>query len=219
MDAAEDRTALADRLWADWSLPAEGEKLRAALPSAETLAFLARRRSLVVREMGPPGPARADLDRLLAIACRVPDHGKLAPWRFVVIAGRARARLGEVVAAAFQKRQPDAAPTTLDLERGRFLRAPVVVAVVAAPIAHPKVPEWEQVLSAGAVCHQLLLAANAAGFAAQWLTEWYGYDRDVLAALGLVGGERLAGFIYIGSSDAMPEERRRPDPATRITRL
>jgi nitroreductase len=214
MDAAADRPALAD-----WSLPVDGEKLHAALPSAESLAFLARRRSLVVKDMGPPGPDPVELDRLLAIACRVPDHGKLAPWRFVVVAGEARGRLGEVVARAFRKRQPDAAPTTIEIERGRFLRAPVVVAVVSDPTAHPKVPEWEQVLSAGAVCHQLLLAANAAGFAAQWLTEWYGYDRDVLAALGLVGGERLAGFIYIGSSDARPEERRRPDPATRVTRL
>ncbi len=201
------------------TLPADGERLPGALPSAATLAFLARRRSLVVKAMTEPGPSDGEIERLLALAMRVPDHGKLAPWRFVVLRGAARARLGDAVARAFAVRQPDASPTTLELERGRFLRAPAVVGVVAAPVLNPKVPEWEQVLSAGAVCHQLLLAANAAGWAAQWITEWYGYDRDVLAALGLTGGERLAGFVYLGTAGEMAEERRRPDLASRVTWL
>ena len=199
--------------------PADGDRLAAAWPSDGVLRFLARRRSLPVRELGEPGPSDAELDRLLTLAARVPDHGKLAPWRFVVIAGEARARVGETIAEAFLARQPDAQLPSLEAERGRLLRAPVVVAVVSAPVLNPKVPEWEQVLSAGAVCHQLLLAANAMGFAAQWITEWYGYDRRVLAALGLVGGERLAGFVYLGTPTTEAEERARPDLATRVTRL
>jgi len=149
----------------------------------------------------------------------VPDHGKLAPWRFVVLAGDARARLGATVAEAFLARQPDAQLPSIEAERGRLLRAPTVVAVVSAPVLNPKVPEWEQVLSAGAVCHQLLLAANALGFAAQWITEWYGYDHRVLAALGLKGGERLAGFVYLGTAREAAEERARPDLAAKVTRL
>jgi nitroreductase len=199
--------------------PADGERLDPAPASSEVLRFLARRRSLPVRDLGEPGPTAAELDRLLALAVRVPDHGKLAPWRFVVLAGDARARLGEAVAAAFLARQPDAQPPSIEAERSRFLRAPTVVAVVSAPVANPKVPEWEQVLSAGAVCHQLLLAANAMGFAAQWITEWYGYDHRVLAALGLGGGERLAGFVYLGTARAEAEERARPDVGAKVTRL
>ncbi len=199
--------------------PADGDRLAAALPSADVLRFLARRRSLPVRHLGEPGPSDEELDRLLALAARVPDHGKLAPWRFVVIAGDARARVGETIARAFLVRQPDAQLPSIEAERGRLLRAPVVVAVVSAPVLHPKVPEWEQVLSAGAVCHQLLLAANAMGFAAQWITEWYGYDRQVLAALGLGGGERLAGFVHVGTATADAEERGRPDVSTKVTRL
>lgn len=193
------------------SLPADGDRLDGALPSRAVLEFLARRRSLVVKNLADPGPDAAEVDRLLRLAARVPDHGKLAPWRFIVIAGDARARLGRVLATAFETRHPDAAPTTLALEADRFLRAPVVIAVVSAPVASPKIPQWEQVLSAGAVCHQLLLAANAAGFAAQWITEWYAYDPMVLGALGLVGSERIAGFVYVGAAGAAAEERGRPD--------
>jgi len=199
--------------------PADGERVDAAPASSEVLRFLARRRSLPVRSLAEPGPSAAELDRLLALAVRVPDHGKLAPWRFVVLEGDARARLGATVAAAFLARQPDAQLPSIEAERGRFLRAPTVVAVVSAPVLNPKVPEWEQVLSAGAVCHQLLLAANAMGFAAQWITEWYGYDHRVLATLGLGGGERLAGFVYLGTATAAAEERARPDVAAKVTRL
>ena len=201
------------------ALPLESEPLPTAQPSREVLQFLARRRSLLVKDIGEPGPTEEDVDALLRVAVRVPDHGKLAPWRFIIIQGAARARLGAVLEGAFVKRQPDASPTTIALERARLERAPVVVAVVAAPVPSSKIPEWEQVLSAGAVCHQLLLAANAAGFAAQWLTEWYAYDREVLGALGLVGGERMAGFVYIGSATREAEERRRPDVSALTTRL
>jgi nitroreductase len=199
--------------------PADGEPLDPAPASAEVVRFLARRRSLAVRELGEPGPDDATLERLLTLAARVPDHGKLAPWRFIVLAGAARARLGETIAAAFRTRQPDAQTPSIEAERGRLARAPVVVAVVSAPVLNPKVPEWEQVLSAGAVCHQLVLAANAMGFAAQWITEWYAYDHQVLRALGLGGGERLAGFVHLGTARAAAEERARPDLTAKVTRL
>lgn len=206
-------------LAAGCALPEDGDLLDAARPSAATLAFLARRRSLVVKNMTEPGPSALELDTMLRLAVRVPDHGKLAPWRFVVIEGAARDRLGGVLEDRFRERQPDASPSTLALERGRFARAPVVVTVVSAPVLNAKVPEWEQVLSAGAVCHQLLLVANAAGFAAQWLTEWYAFDHKVQAALGVVGGERVAGFVYIGSARVPAEERGRPDARALTTRL
>ncbi len=214
MDASTPRPSLAAT-----TTPADGDRLDPAPASAETLGFLARRRSVPVRELAEPGPDDAELDRLLTLAARVPDHGKLAPWRFVVVAGAARARIGAVIAEAFRARQPDAQPPSIEAERGRLQRAPVVVAVVSAPVLNPKVPEWEQVLSAGAVCHQLLLAANAMGYAAQWITEWYAYDRRVLAALGLTGGERLAGFVHLGSARGPAEERARPALSDKVTRL
>ncbi|MEL7028543.1 MAG: nitroreductase, partial [Pseudomonadota bacterium] len=143
---------------------------------------------------------------------RVPDHGKLSPWRFIVIAGDARAQLGQVLAAAFRDDQPGAAPEVLAFEAGRFERAPVTVAVVStAQPDHAKIPEWEQILSSGAACQTMLIAANAMGYAAQWLTEWYAYDARVADALGLSAHERVAGFIYIGSPGAEPLERARPD--------
>lgn len=214
MDASTPRPSLTAT-----ATPADGERLDPAPASAETLGFLARRRSVPVRDLGEPGPDDAELERLLTLAARVPDHGKLAPWRFIVVAGDARARIGGVIAEAFLARQPDAQLPSIEAERGRLCRAPVVVAVASAPVLNPKVPEWEQVLSAGAVCHQLLLAANAMGYAAQWITEWYAYDRRVVAALGLSGGERLAGFVHIGTARGAAEERTRPDLAEKVTRL
>ncbi|MEO1090363.1 MAG: nitroreductase [Pseudomonadota bacterium] len=203
----------------DKMIPAEGEPVATAPGAATTLMFLARRRSLVVRELTGPGPSAAERDLLLRVGLRVPDHGKLEPWRVVVIEGAARDRLGTVAASAFAKREPDANPPTLAAEAGRFARAPLVLAVVAAPVPSAKVPEWEQTLSAGALCHQLLLAANALGFAAQWLTEWVAYDRDVMAAIGCGADERIAGFVYVGRGAAETPERRRPTVAERVRYL
>jgi nitroreductase len=149
------------------------------------LELLTTRRSFKAMELSGPGPSAAQIDTLLTVAARVPDHGKLAPWRFIVFEGEARRAAGDAIAAAFQSRYPDAKPEHVEAERCRLLRAPLVVAVVSRAGPHVKIPEWEQVLSAGAAAMNLVLAAHALGFAANWITEWYAYDRAVLDAFGL----------------------------------
>lgn len=176
----------------------------------DTLELLGRRRSVVANNMTGPGPDAEQLTELLTLAARVPDHGKLTPWRFLVFAGQARARFGRVMAERFAELNPDADRRLIDIEAGRFTRAPVVVAVVSRPAPHPKVPEWEQVLSAGAVCQNLLVAATAMGFASQWITEWYAFDDTVRAAMGLEEHEKIAGFIYLATATEPPGERARP---------
>lgn len=198
--------------------PAEDAPLPAARESLETLALLAQRRSTKTMLMGKPGPTDAQLEALLTIAARTPDHGKLAPWRFVIIAGEARARLGAALANVIA---PDVNfdAGRLDVERNKFLLAPVCVMVVSTAAPHPKIPEWEQQLSAGAVCFNLLVAAHAMGFAGVWLTEWPAYDERARPALGLQGQERVAGFIHLGSPTQFVAERARPNMTTRISRL
>ena len=184
-----------------------------------TLDLLRVRRSVPPMLLDAPGPERVDLDAILSVAARVPDHGKLAPWRFLVIEGDARARIGAVIAQTHAADFPDADEKRLDLERARLSHAPVVVGVVSRAAPHLKIPEWEQVLSAGAVCMNLVVAANAAGFATSWLTEWFAYDRRFLDALGLAPSERLAGFIHIGRAREVPSDRPRPDLTGIVTRL
>jgi nitroreductase len=188
-------------------------------PMNESLPLLQQRRSVSPGRLGEPGPGPEDLERLLTIAARVPDHGRLFPWRFVVIEGDARHRLGGVVEAAYRADQPAADEGTLARERGRFARAPLVIAVVSRAKPHVKIPDWEQVLSAGAVCMNLLTAATAMGYGASWITEWYAYDRRVLDALGLESGERIAGFVHIGTAVEKPNERPRPALSDIVTRL
>lgn len=177
----------------------------------EAFDLLLSRRSIPANCLGGPGPEPEQLRRLLTAAARVPDHGKLVPWRFIVYRGDQAARAGERLAAIWQRRDPAADAARLELERTRLSRAPVVVGVVSRAGDHPKIPEWEQVLSAGAVCMNLLNAAHAAGFAAQWLTEWYAFDPEAAPMLGLGEGERFAGFIHIGTALEPPFERPRPD--------
>jgi nitroreductase len=172
--------------------------------------FLMSRRSVLARFMAEPGPDSETLDRILEAGLRVPDHGKLAPWRYIVFTGDARARVGDLIEAAFRRQNGEVRDQQAEIERTRFLRAPVVVAVVSRTDPHhPKVPEWEQLLSSGAVCMNILNAAHAFGFAAQWLTEWYAYDREFLAAIGVEENEKLAGYVYIGSMTDKPDERPR----------
>jgi nitroreductase len=184
-----------------------------------TLDLLRTRRSVPPLRLDGPGPSAAELDTLLTLAARVPDHGKLAPWRFLVIEGEARTRIGATIAAAYGADHPEADAARLDLEAGRLAHAPVVVAVVSRAGPHMKIPEWEQVLSAGAVCMTLVVAANAAGYATSWLTEWFAYDRRVLDALGLSPAEKLAGFIHLGRPQEVPGDRPRPDLADIVTRI
>jgi nitroreductase len=196
--------------------PAENTPLPAAQPSLETLGLLARRRSTPIGLMTSPGPSRAEIEALIALAARVPDHGKLGPWRFLVIEGAARERAGEKLAALVAAREPNADAARLKGERERLTRAPVVIAVISTAAPHAKIPEWEQVLSSGAVAFQLVLAAHAMGYAGAWLTEWLTYDAEARAALGLAPHERIAGLVYLGTAKADPPERVRPDVKQRI---
>lgn len=175
----------------------------------DTIDLLATRRSAPVPLLKEPGPTPAQLQTLLTIAARVPDHGKLAPWRFLVFAGEERERAGAVLVEAFGAANPGVDARRIEMERKRFV-APLVVGVVSRAAPHAKIPEWEQVLSAGAVCMNLVVAANAMGFATSWLTEWYAYDRAVLERFGLAPHEKMAGFIHIGTPSAPREERPRP---------
>ena len=175
-----------------------------------TIDLLSLRRSVGPNFLGEPGPSAEQLETLLRIASRVPDHGKLAPWRFLVFAGEAREKAGEVIAQAFARANPDADESRVSAERRRLARAPLVIGVVSRASPHPKIPDWEQVLSAGAVCMNLVTAAHAQGFSASWITEWYAYDRRVLAAFGLAPHERIAGFVHIGTPISASPERPRP---------
>jgi nitroreductase len=164
----------------------------------EVLDLLRTRRSVAPHLLTEPGPTADELDALLTIAVRVPDHGRLTPWRFIVLEGDARRRAGETIGAAYQADDPNADATRVAAERNRLARAPLVVAVVSRARPHVKIPEWEQTMSAGAVCMSLVIAANAMGFGTSWLTEWYAFDRRILDALGLEPDETIAGFIHIG---------------------
>lgn len=181
--------------------------------------FLSRRRSVKPDRLVAPGPSATELETILTIASRVPDHKKLAPWRFIVIEGEGRARLGQVVAdacVAAEKEPPS--HVRLETERNRLMRSPLVIAAVSRVTPHRSAPEWEQVLSAGAACLNLCLAANALGYGTSWITEWIAYNKAVGEALGLSENERIAGFIYVGTPAERPEERERPALADIVTR-
>ncbi|WP_183485033.1 nitroreductase family protein [Martelella radicis] len=179
--------------------------------------FLKTRRSTPVLQLGEPGPGRAELEEMLTIASRVPDHGKLAPWRFIVYAGAARAEVGEALAEITLEGDAEASPERLKLERERLTRAPLVIGVVSRAAIHPKIPEWEQIMSAGAACYNLVAAANALGYGATWLSEWYAFDERAFAALGVEPGERVVGFVHIGTRKEAPFERVRPELGDVVT--
>ncbi len=197
--------------------PVENDLLPKASPDVGFLARLAQRRSTKVAHLTSPGPEGETLDAILRLGARVPDHGKLGPWRFIVLSGDNRQAYGQKIASLLSSRGQVTDAERLAQEEGRFLRAPLVVAVVFSPVESPKVPEWEQTLSAGAVCYNLLLAANGFGFGGCWLSEWVAYDREALAFLGLAATEKLAGFVYLGTPTEPPIERPRPTAASRVT--
>ena len=173
--------------------------------------FLLSRRSVVVREMIGPGPSDDDLDKILRAGMRVPDHGRLTPWRFRVIRGEAREKLGEILGVAYRKANPDCIDEQVEIEKERFTRAPIVIAVISRTNPQHKIPEWEQILSSGAACQNMLTAALGMGYAAQWITEWYAYNTDVKAALGAEPNDRIAGFLYLGTLKEKPTDRERPE--------
>ena len=185
----------------------------------DALDLLKTRRSYKARELSGPPPSAAEIDTFLTVASRVPDHGKLTPWRFIVFEGEARRAAGDAIAKFFRAKYPDAKPEQIEAERERLTRAPLVIAVVSRAAPHAKIPEWEQVLSCGAAAMNLVTAAHALGYGANWITEWYAYDRGVLDALGLKPHERIAGFIHIGRPPGPPEDRPRPPLAEIATRF
>jgi nitroreductase len=185
------------------------------LPAPEAVLLLLSRRSGSAKTMGKPGPSKKQLDQILAAGGRVPDHGKLFPWRFIVFEAKGRERIGDILAEAMEAEGERA--KQVEEERARFLRAPAVVGVISRVRELHKIPVWEQELSAGAVCQNILIAATALGFVGNWLTEWYAYHPAVKEGLGLKPGERVAGFIYIGTPTEALEERPRPEMSKIVT--
>ena len=185
----------------------------------DALELLKIRRSVKPREMSGPGPSASELDTILTIGARVPDHGKLTPWRFIVFEGEARARAGEIISKVFAKKNPQASPADIEIEKKRLTDAPLVIGVVSFTRPHPKVPPWEQELSAGASVMNIVTAATALGYGACWLTGWFAFDRDVLDGFGLKADEKLAGLIHIGKPSKASEDRPRPALADIVTRF
>ncbi|TZG36855.1 nitroreductase [Agrobacterium sp. B1(2019)] len=181
------------------------------------LDYLKVRRSTPALQLAEPGPSKTEIEEILRLAVRVPDHGKLAPWRFVVYRGEERVRMGETALRIALEKNPELDLQQQEAERTRFTRAPVVVAVISTAKPHFKIPEWEQVMSAGAVCLNLIFAANASGFAANWLTEWLAFDSAFLTEIEVGAEEKVAGFIHIGSTTFPPVERPRPELADVVT--
>lgn len=199
--------------------PGENDPLPLPEASQALVDMLALRRSTKVAHLAAPGPEGAVLDDIIRIGARVPDHGKLAPWRFVVLEHGARGVAGARLAAIVAGREPGADLQRLEMEAARFERAPVVVMVVSTATQHAKIPQWEQELSAGAACFGILLAARGFGFGGCWLSEWPAYDTAAKAALGVSEAEKIAGFVYLGTAVEPPVERPRPPVGPLITRF
>ena len=187
-------------------------------PSREARQLIALRRSVSKRSLIEPGPDKSTLDDLLTVATRVPDHRRLSPWRFLVFEGDAREVFNQRAVDIQKQEDPNASETMLADTAGYFTRAPVVVAVVSSPVPTHETPVWEQELSCGALCQNLLLAANASGWAGCWLTEWIAFSPGINALLGLTKHERIAGYIYLGTAKDKPQERMRPDTTAKIER-
>ena len=184
----------------------------------DLIDYLKTRRSVSIAFLGEPGPGAAELEEILTIGTRVPDHGKFAPWRLVVIEGDARIRIGEKLAEIAQRNRPEIDEASLDMERRQLLPAPLTIGVIFSPRPNTKAPELEQLLSAGNVCFNLCHAAFALGYAASWVTRWFGFDTAAQEMLGAKGGERFVGFVHIGTPRTIPEDRDRPRLEDIVTR-
>ncbi|WFE92242.1 nitroreductase [Roseibium porphyridii] len=185
--------------------------------SPETLSFLRQRRSHPSVTMSSPGPDDDQIRDILTIAARVPDHGKLSPWRFVLYPSEQSETIGAWLAARCESLNGPLDYEQRQKELTRFQRAPRVIGVVSTAAEHPKIPIWEQQLSAGAVCMNLVTAAAASGYVSQWLTEWFAFDEEASRYLGAGENERFAGFVHIGTATQPPVERQRPDLAQLIS--
>ena len=185
-----------------------GDALPLPVPSPEMLARLATRRSASAQTLTTPGPTPAEIETILSLGARTPDHGKLFPWRFVVLGPQSRHDIAEAL-RPLAATQPD--PKKAAAVLAKLTTPPLSILVISAPVPGDKVPVWEQQLSAGAVCMNLEHAANALGYAVSWITDWYSYDPAALGLFGVGEGEQIAGFIHLGSVREPPLERVRPD--------
>ena len=189
------------------------------MPDNATIDLLKTRRSVKPDLLAAPAPSAQELETILTIAARVPDHKKLAPWRFVIIEGAAREKLGDLAAEACRREEAEPpSHVRLETECKRFLRAPLVIAVVSRVKETRGAPEWEQILSAGAACMNLCIAANALGYGTTWITEWVSYSKLFGEGFGLATNERIAGFVHIGTATETPADRERPVLADVVTR-
>lgn len=179
--------------------------------ASSILDFLLTRNSAPIPDLHAPAPDDAEIETILTAASRVPDHGRLAPWRFILYRGEARERIGEALAALAERREGPLTEGRRQQERTRFSRAPLVIGVVSIPRENPKIPHWEMFLSGGAAAMNLILAANALGYGTNWITNWYSDLPEGRAVLGLHPQERVVGFVHVGSYDGTPPERPRPD--------
>ncbi|WP_082666438.1 nitroreductase [Aureimonas sp. AU4] len=182
---------------------------------AQTL--LSTRRSVPIPALRAPGPEGAELEAILTEAMRVPDHGKLAPWRFILFRGEGAAAMSQRLAELAERREGPLGEGRRAFEETRFTRAPLVVGVVSTAKPHFKIPEWEQILSVGAATMNLIHAAHARGYGANWITEWVAYDEEAKALMGIGADEKVAGFVYIGTPEERPSDRPRPAIADRVT--
>lgn len=181
--------------------------------NSTVIDFLLARKSAPIPDLTEPAPSEDEIATMIRIASRVPDHGRLAPWRFVLYRGDARHRIGEMLAKLAVEREGPLPEPRIEKEKTRFSRAPLVIGVIHCPRENPTIPQWEMLLSGGAAAMKLVLAANALGYGTNWITNWYSDDAEGRRILGLAPEERVVGFVHIGSYAGDAPERPRPDPA------
>jgi nitroreductase len=186
--------------------------------NAEVIKYLNTRRSVPLPYLKEPGPSPQELDTILNIGTRVPDHAKLNPWRLVLFQGQARYDVGEKLAEIALAKNPDLSEDALKVERNQFLPAPLTIGVLSVPVQHPKVVEIEQLLSAGNVALNLVHGANACGYAAHWVTRWFAYDEEAARMLGAREGEQFVAFVHIGTPERRLEDKPKPDLNKLVTR-
>ena len=182
--------------------------------TSPVLDFLLKRSSAPIQDLRAPAPGDSEIATLIAAASRVPDHGRLAPWRFIVYRGEAREEIGRKLAALAEEREGPLPENRRNQELARFSRAPLVIGVISSPKENPKIPQWEMFLSGGMAELNLMIAANALGYGTNMITNWYSDVPEGRAILGLAPHERVVGFVHIGTHEGAVPERPRPDPAT-----
>ena len=185
--------------------------------TATVIDFLLSRKSAPIAELREPAPGDDEIATLIRVASRVPDHGRLTPWRFIVYRGEARHRIGDMLAKRAEEREGPLPDARVEQEKARFSRAPLVIGVIHCPRDNPKIPRWEMLLSGGAAAMNLVLAANALGYSTNWITNWYSDDEEGRRILGLAPDERVIGFVHIGTFSGDAPERPRPEVETLIS--